>query len=800
MLVDSIGRCAAPWRRGDRVQTRGRTWTLTDIEAGRDCAALSLAPDHPGDQLTLLAPFDRVTSATLRDRYILLSLPSFIDGLASAIASCQPAGSLRWAARAAIDLHPYQLEPALAIFRHGNTRVLIADDVGLGKTVEAGLILNELVQGRRATRALVLVPAGLREQWRHELRRLFGIEATIADAAWLTALTAEMPSDVSPWNMPGVFLGSQDFIKRPEVLRPLEDVTWDIVVVDEAHGCSVGTDRRAAVHAVASRAGRVVLLTATPPENPTDLAALCDIGRMSGEPRVVFFRRTREHVGQHSPRSSRLMFVRPTEAELRMHELLGKYAGLVWRESRLRGDDLARLAVITLRKRALSSGRSLAVSADRRLQILSGRDEIAEWQPSLPLDADEYVGEDAEPGEVVGAPGLADASRERRWLSAILEAARRAARNESKARWLRRFLDRVDEPAIVFTEYRDTLQRLHTTLGRNRNLLVLHGGMAAADRARIQRLFNESPSVLLATDAASEGLNLHHHCRLVIHYELPWSTARLEQRAGRVDRLGQSRPVHEVALVARTDAERVVLGPLMQRASVASSGGLAAALTESQVAALIFGENFEPDRCPASSTPPLLPSSFHEEAARETERLARLRQLPASAEPQSVSYVMVTRARLRRGQLEPGIVALYQLSLVDRAGTSWHSQVIALRVMLNGPTPRTKIRLGRLVSELTHTRDPRLARSLAPCMEQALTQSFEVFRVCTSALRRRDDCRAALGASAARHLVQAGLFEIRGSPRETRMRGAAMDELEPSAATVLCLEVRLIGVLDVRRS
>jgi hypothetical protein len=609
-----------------------------------------------------------------------------------------------------------------------------------------------------------------------------------------------MPSDVSPWNMPGVFLASQDLIKRPEVLRPLEDVTWDIVIVDEAHGCSVGTDRRAAVHAIASRARRVVLLTATPPENPPDLAALCDIGRLAGEPAVVFFRRTCEHVGQRSARTSRLMFVRPTGAELRMHELLGKYASLVWRESRLRGDDLARLAVITLRKRALSSARSLAVSADRRLRILSGSDEITEWQPRLPLDPEEYVGEDAEPGEVVGAPGLADASRERRWLSAIIEAARRAARQESKAGWLRRFLDRVAEPAIVFTEYRDTLQWLQTTIGRDRKLLVLHGGMTAVERSGIQRLFNESPSILLATDAASEGLNLHHHCRLVIHYELPWSTARLAQRAGRVDRLGQSRPVHELALIARTDAERLVLGPLMQRASFSTPAGLAAALTESQVAAIIFGEDSSPDPHPPSATPTLLPSSFRDEAAHETERLAHLRKRTTTGEQEVVSEVTVARATLRRGRLEPGIVAFYELSLVDRAGTTWHSQVVGLRVTVRGRRLPAKLLLGQVVSELTHARDARIIAALAPSVEQALMQGAEIFRTSTFALQRRDACRAALRSSAARQLVQAGLFEIRGAPRDARLRGPVMDELHPLAPAVLCVDVRLIGVLDVRRS
>jgi hypothetical protein len=500
-----------------------------------------------------------------------------------------------------------------------------------------------------------------------------------------------------------------------------------------------------------------------------------------------------------------LMFVRPTEAEVRMHELLDKYADLVWRESRLRGDDLARLAVITLRKRALSSARSLGISAARRLAIMSGSGQHAEWQPRLPLDPDEYADKDDEPGEVVDAPGLADAPRERRWLSAIIEAAQRAARHESKTSWLRRFLERVDEPAIVFTEYRDTLQRLQAMLGRDRNLLLLHGGMPAAERARIQRLFNESPSLLIATDAASEGLNLHHHCRLIIHYELPWSTARLEQRAGRVDRLGQSRPVHEVALVARTDAERLVLGPLMQRAATRArhtgAGGLVAALTESQVAALIFGEGAgRPDPAPPASTLTLAPASFREDAARETERLGQVRRRPGSGEPAGMTPVMVTRAKLRRGRLGAGIIALYQLSLVDRAGTSRHTQIVAVRVILGPSRPRTKALLGRLVSELTQVRDKRIAHVLTRHIELALAQASAVYRACASALDLRDAGRAALRASAARQLVQAGLFEVRGSPREARSPNVAMVGLHSPTVPLLCVDVRLIGVLDVRRS
>ena len=142
----------------------------------------------------------------------------------------------------------------------------------------------------------------------------------------------------------------------------------------------------------------------------------------------------------------------------------------------------------------------------------------------------------------------------------MTEAARHAARSESKAGRLLRWLSRVLEPVIVFTEYRDTLHRLERLIrATGRQVTTLHGGLGRAERNRAQAAFNAGGVSLLATDAAAEGLNLHHHCRIVIHYELPWRPARLEQRAGRVDRLGQSKRVHEIALVAADTAERLVI-------------------------------------------------------------------------------------------------------------------------------------------------------------------------------------------------------------------------------------------------
>ena len=211
---------------------------------------------------------------------------------------------------------------------------------------------------------------------------------------------------------------------------------------------------------------------------------------------------------------------------------------------------------------------------------------------NLPLDRseDEDPLEDDAPAAVLAVPGLGDAKRERRWLSAIAEAARLAATDERKASFLLRLL-------AVGATARRSVDCLHRVSGHARPArATVDGGRAPdlgparrlspADRRRVQLAFNERGGILLATDAASEGLNLHQRCRLVIHYELPWNPSRLEQRAGRVDRFGQARRVHELALVAAHTAERLVLAPLFGRRT--SPGRMLHALTESRVAAAIM--------------------------------------------------------------------------------------------------------------------------------------------------------------------------------------------------------------------
>ena len=539
-----------------------------------------------------------------------------------ALSRSRPFGSVGAASSARIDLLPFQFEPALAVLRHGWTRILIADEVGLGKTIQAALILSTLAALNHAFRGLVLAPAALVAQWASELAERFGLGVHRVDAGWLSTQSRTLPSEVNPWSLPGCYLASIDLLKRPEVLRPLEDVTWDIVVVDEAHGAAIGTARRAAADAIASRARRVVLMTATPPDgDPAQLAALLGIGGFDDP--IVQFRRTRADAGMRARRRTVMLHVRLSSAERRMHRSLDRYTASVWSGAGSNRDSPVRLTATLLRKRGLSSAASLASSVHRRIALLAGAVPPETRQLSLPLGEDDDGLDDVADG-ALAAPGLEDAVKERTLLTRLENLAVAASRSESKIRILLRLIRRVRQPAIVFTEYRDTLWRLEAALrSAGHAPVLLHGGMSARERAEIVRLFNDKGGLLLATDAAAEGLNLHRRCRLVVHFELPWTPARLEQRTGRVDRLGQAGVVHEVILVARDTAERLVLLPLLRRLRTAASSGAPQsstllAITESMVAGgVIGGEQISVSRV---QTPTAPPCHLIADGIRETER------------------------------------------------------------------------------------------------------------------------------------------------------------------------------------
>jgi superfamily II DNA or RNA helicase len=792
------------WRAGLRISVRGQLWTIVELTAFKDCNALRLSGAEAANRATtrtILLPFDRPGRLRPSSSIEVMRPRRWLRALYRAALNQKPFGGLSAAAASTIDFLPYQLEPALAMLRHGYTRMLIADAVGLGKTIQAGLILGELATEHESFRALVIAPAGLREQWAGELAARFGISTTIATSFWLARTVAELPSDVNPWSLPGIYISSFDFIKRPEVLRPFEEdgIDWDALVVDEAHAATLGTARRAAVHAVALRARRVILLSATPHSgDPEQFRALCGIGNPSSDPRpLLIFRRTREDSGTATRRRTVLFPVRLSEAELRMHRVLEAYTSRVYAESRTRGDLQARLAAIVLRKRALSSASSLAVSCRRRLALLrDGPEASTEQQLPLPLGDEEPL-EDEEPVSILAAPGLADAARERHWLATIVEAAEGAVHDESKLRFVARLLGRIQEPAIVFTEYRDTLERMRQALsGTGRNITVLHGGMNAPERSAAQHGFNSTGSLLIATDAASEGLNLHHRCRIVIHFELPWSPARLEQRTGRVDRIGQNRVVHEIMLVANATAERLVLAPLARRAvrahtALPGRSGLFDVLTESRVAAAVMdvmplepaATNVEVD----SVSPPV---ELQEDARAEAPRLVELRTWRGRASRHGVpTGIAAAVLRAKGTSLPDGIICVYTLSLTGDDGNVPHAELVALHEPWHIPTAlRTREEVRDVINAFRATRLATVEEMLMAHAADRVKGITDRCAAASAAMARREAIIAPPSSSVAQHLVQGSLFDqrlLRASVARMRVSSALLEDAERRLETLL---------------
>ena len=604
------------------------------------------------------------------------------------------------------------------------------------------------------------------------------------------------------------------------------------MIVDEAHGASVGTARRAAVQAVASRSRRVLLLTATPHAGDIQqFAALCQIGEVAGEsPPLLVFQRSRADAGAACSETDR----RASSHADRRRAPDAPSSGSSIRpgscaRAEAREDINARLTAIVLKKRALSGAGSLAASARRRLVLLADVSAPRlEYQPSLPLSADGMEpgeGDDELPDAVLAGPGLEDIGQERRWLSAIVSVAENAARDESKRRLLLRFLTRVREPVLVFTEFRDTLEQLYrAVLAAGHPVRRLHGGLSAGERATTVADFVDHGGLLLATDAASEGLNLHlggrgqPGCRVVLHYELPWSPARLEQRTGRVDRIGQRRRVHEILLVADDTAERLVIAPLAVRAATGGAAApflsrLADVLTESRVAAAVMnGTPLEPSETSVrTDTPPdhiISPSpSLGEEAHAEARRIAQQRVWRSpSRKRRRGSGILTTVARLRADRIAPGLVCIHSVSLSSETGATQYRQLVCTHVTAPAdPAHRSSSGVRSMVRAFIRDREPAVASAALAMHAELLGAATSQHAAAAARLTRRDSNINAAVPSAARELVQVGLFDSRAlqAPGARRhARGTLLTSpQEPTAATArnstLATRVELVAVLIV---
>jgi superfamily II DNA or RNA helicase len=614
---------------GAVVHARGAAWTVVEVRTFDDCALVTLdgrGPDVPGHRTTLIAPFDAITRAP-RPRLTRRRRSGVTSAVLGAIGGVRQAHRLWTAVGARFTPLAWQLSPALAVLG-GATRLLLADAVGLGKTVQAGLIIAELMARGLVQRALVLTPASLREVWASELGSRFRLAVEALDQASILAHREWQAAARNPWVRVPIVVSSIDLVKRPEVRAAVDDEPIDLLVVDEAHHCTPGSDRGAVVARLARTVPWVVLVSATPHTgDPRAFHFLLELGRVSpDEPAMRVFRRTRHDAGFEHHRSTHVLAVTPTDAERRLQEAVVAYARDLC-SGPMRHATGLRLVGGVLARRAASSALAARRTLARRLAALSGESAAtAEHQPQLPwLEVED---EDLLGASWLGMPGLRSTEDECARLRALITWADEACAHPSKLLRLQRLVSRVGEPVIVFTEFRDTLEACLPFVSHEGPVRCLHGGLDVADRRRAVSDFLEGRArVLLATDVAGEGLSLHTRARLVVTIEWPWSPQRLEQRIGRVDRLGQVRRVHAVHLTSRGTFEDTVVARLLARARSVSRDldrRVERDISERTVEATVLGE---PDGgAPAFNTPASVPGR-DAAAAVEARRILAQRRL-----------------------------------------------------------------------------------------------------------------------------------------------------------------------------
>jgi superfamily II DNA or RNA helicase len=521
--------------------------------------------------------------------------------------------SLQAPFRSGITIEDYQLDPLVRAVQMPRANLLVADDVGLGKTIEAGLIVQELLLRNRARTVLIVCPSSLQIQWRDQMRDKFGLEFRIVDADLMRNLRRTRGLHTNPWSHFPRLITSIDYLKRDRPMRlfkellPAEDEPkyprkFDILIIDEAHNVApVGrgkyaTDslRTLAIRAIAPHFEHKLFLTATPhngyKESFTALLELLDNQRFARgiEPdrqqlQTVMVRRMKTELPKNFDGSDRFpkrhiraIEVAYTQEEKQAHAWLQEYTELRQQNPTDAVEHYAtEFMMKMLKKRMFSSPAAFLLTLEQHLKTIEKTKPIADQhKPAIGILRQQLeAAEDADFEEVTGETGedaILTASRmfrpltprEKELLDNLLAWAKKAAsRPDSKTqellRWLKKHIkpDGVwsNERVVIFTEYRATLNWLQELLamqgftGDNR-LMTLFGGMDDEKREAIKAAFQARPEIspvriLLATDAASEGIDLQNHCHRIIHMEIPWNPNRLEQRNGRLDRHGQTKDV-----------------------------------------------------------------------------------------------------------------------------------------------------------------------------------------------------------------------------------------------------------------
>ena len=458
-------------------------------------------------------------------------------------------------------------------------RVLIGDDVGLGKTIEAGLILKELKARNRANSVLFLVPAHLQKKWIRDMERFFDIDLTVADRQWVEAERRRLGEETNIWDQEGQSLvTSMAFLRQDEFQPEIEDAFWDVVIIDEAHKASKRGDSPSKTslmaERVANRSESLLLLSATPHDGKGDafrsLISYIDPFLVAENQELtrdvvdrMMIRRGKQTIYDDNgerifpDRDVQTVTVSMSPAEEELYERVTEYVREIYNRSDQLNEPAVGFAMALMQKRLVSSVGAIRETLRRRLQgLLEPEENGLSTEASAYLDGEDLEDSDRERAEqelerLTVARGDDALQKEIETLRELVALAEDLP-VDTKARKVKRYIEQLfeeepDEKLLLFTEYRDTLDYLLDLFADEPwadEILTIHGDVSKDERERIEDEFNYGQSrLLLATDAASEGIDLQHKCHIMVNYELPWNPNRLEQRIGRIHRYGQEKEV-----------------------------------------------------------------------------------------------------------------------------------------------------------------------------------------------------------------------------------------------------------------
>lgn len=632
---------------GQVVEVRGSTWAVANVrqqglprspsdeavaQLNHAVTLQALDEDRLGEELTVVWELEvgqTVTPAQGLPTEIRPeafddpgTLAGFIDAIRWGAVTSADETAYQAPFRSGATVEAYQLEPLRRALSSPRTNLLLADDVGLGKTIEAGLVIQELLLRHRARTAIVVCPPSLQIKWQDEMRDKFGLDFTIVNSELMREVRRTHGLAANPFQLFPRVIVSMAWLPKSRAQRMLRDVyaqagkttsarryAFDILVVDEAHhvapsspsavgggrGYAVDSQRTIAVRELAETCEHRLFLSATPHnghlESFTALLEMIDSRRFKRGAlldatalKEVTVRRLKTDLPQKGFKQRRVkpIVFTPSEEEEQMFSLLDR----IVRDSAVSNGDKTSGGIVAmlLKKRFLSSpwsfGRTLdnylAARSSGSIEDLDYDDVLGEGQNDeeeglfehdeqttlrKSKGSDPLIAGTEEELNRLADWGLGFESRADSRLHALIESLDAICRPDGE-HW-------SNERVVVFTEYAHTLDWIARNLvqqGYQAVLEVIQGATDTEERETIRQKFSEDPAkepvrILLATDAAGEGIDLQQHCHRLINFDIPFNPSRLEQRIGRIDRYGQTEEP-EIFHFLPQDAESILAGDM----------------------------------------------------------------------------------------------------------------------------------------------------------------------------------------------------------------------------------------------